>query len=138
MSEYRVVESQIHDPKAIVAGLIALGIPKEAITVSKTPQPLYGYSGDLRKETAEIVVKRGAVDNYLSGGASNDLGFKKVDGKYQAVVSAYDEQRWWRDKKQVFLQESAADQARRTAINIGYDVFVTRTKDGKIILKCKK
>lgn len=47
---------------------------------------LYGYQGDRRPETAQIVVRR----KYI-GGASNDLGFQKTDAGYVAVISEYDQ-----------------------------------------------
>ncbi|MHB9005061.1 MAG: DUF1257 domain-containing protein [Coriobacteriia bacterium] len=48
--------------------------------------PLYGYQGDRRTETAELVVRR----RYL-GSASNDLGFARTAGGYIPVVSEYDQ-----------------------------------------------
>ncbi len=47
---------------------------------------LYGYRGDQRPETAQIVVRRQFI-----GGASNDLGFQKTDAGYVAVISEYDQ-----------------------------------------------
>jgi hypothetical protein len=47
---------------------------------------LYGYRGDRRPETAQIVVRR----KYI-GGASNDLGFQKTDAGYVPVISEYDQ-----------------------------------------------
>ncbi|MEJ7860475.1 MAG: hypothetical protein WKF90_02445 [Pyrinomonadaceae bacterium] len=46
---------------------------------------LYGYRGDQRPETAQIVVRRQFI-----GAASNDLGFQKTDAGYVAVISEYD------------------------------------------------
>ena len=46
---------------------------------------LYGYQGDRRPETAQIVVRR----KYI-GAASNDLGFQKTDAGYVPVISEYD------------------------------------------------
>lgn len=46
---------------------------------------LYGYRGDQRPETAQIVVRRKFI-----GSASNDLGFQKTDAGYVAVISEYD------------------------------------------------
>lgn len=46
---------------------------------------LYGYQGDRRPETAQIVVRR----KYI-GSASNDLGFQKTDAGYIPVISEYD------------------------------------------------
>lgn len=47
---------------------------------------LYGYQGDRRTETAQIVVRR----KYI-GSASNDLGFQKTDAGYVPVISEYDQ-----------------------------------------------
>ena len=47
---------------------------------------LYGYQGDRRPETAQIVVRRKFI-----GAASNDLGFQKTDAGYVAVISEYDQ-----------------------------------------------
>lgn len=46
---------------------------------------LYGYRGDRRAETAQIVVRRQFI-----GSASNDLGFLKTDAGYVPVISEYD------------------------------------------------
>jgi hypothetical protein len=48
--------------------------------------PLYGYQGDRRPETAELVVRR----RYL-GAASNDLGFARTPDGYVPIVSEYDQ-----------------------------------------------
>jgi hypothetical protein len=47
---------------------------------------LYGYQGDRRPETAEIVVRR----RYI-GAASNDLGFARTPEGYTPVISEYDQ-----------------------------------------------
>jgi hypothetical protein len=46
---------------------------------------LYGYHGDRRPETAQIVVRRKFI-----GAASNDLGFQKTESGYVPVISEYD------------------------------------------------
>jgi hypothetical protein len=46
---------------------------------------LYGYRGDQRPETAQIVVRRKFI-----GSASNDLGFQKTDAGFVPVISEYD------------------------------------------------
>ena len=46
---------------------------------------LYGYQGDRRPETAQIVVRRKFI-----GSASNDLGFRKTEAGYVPVISEYD------------------------------------------------
>jgi Protein of unknown function (DUF1257) len=47
--------------------------------------PLYGYRGDRRRETAEIVIRREHLTR-----ASNDLGFRRADAGYVVVISEYD------------------------------------------------
>ena len=47
---------------------------------------LYGYQGDERPETAQLVVRRKFI-----GSASNDLGFQKTDVGYVPVISEYDQ-----------------------------------------------
>lgn len=47
---------------------------------------LFGYQGDRRPETAQIVVRRKFI-----GAASNDLGFQKTDAGYVPVISEYDQ-----------------------------------------------
>ena len=46
---------------------------------------LYGYLGDKRPETAEIVVRRKHL-----GSASNDVGFARTPDGYVPIVSEYD------------------------------------------------
>ncbi len=48
---------------------------------------LYGYQGDRRPETAQIVVRRKFI-----GSASNDLGFQKTDAGYAPVISEFDQE----------------------------------------------
>lgn len=47
---------------------------------------LYGYQGDVRKESAEIVVRRRFI-----GSASNDLGFALTAEGYTPIISEYDQ-----------------------------------------------
>jgi hypothetical protein len=47
---------------------------------------LYGYQGDRRTETAELIVRRRHI-----GSASNDLGFRRTEGGYVPVISEYDQ-----------------------------------------------
>jgi len=54
---------------------------------------LYGYRGDRRPETAQIVVRR----KYI-GSASNDLGFQKTDVGYVPVISEFDQRHMMQGK----------------------------------------
>jgi hypothetical protein len=48
--------------------------------------PLYGYQGDRRPETAELVVRRRHL-----GSVSNDVGFARTPAGYVPIVSEYDQ-----------------------------------------------
>jgi len=48
--------------------------------------PLYGYHGDRRPETAELVVRRRHV-----GSLSNDIGFTRSPEGYVPILSEYDQ-----------------------------------------------
>jgi hypothetical protein len=84
MSKYLVFDELVlKDRRLLLAALADLGYGEveegEAL-------PLYGYQGDRRPETAEIVVRRQHV-----GGASNDLGFARTEQGYVPVISEYDQ-----------------------------------------------
>ena len=54
---------------------------------------LYGYQGDRRPETAQIVVGRKFI-----GSVSNDLGFQKTENGYVPVISEFDQRTMMRGK----------------------------------------
>jgi Protein of unknown function (DUF1257) len=85
MSHFTAIKTQIRDRDALVKALEDIGF-KDQLEIHETAQGLYGFQDDLRKETAEIIIRR----KYL-GAASNDIGFKKQeDDTYEAVISSYD------------------------------------------------
>lgn len=84
MSKYLSFPAVIFkDRKLLLAALAALGYVEveegEAL-------PLFGYQGDMRPETAEIVVRRRYV-----GSLSNDIGFVRTAQGYVPLVSEYDQ-----------------------------------------------
>src|SRR5687767_6805685 len=84
MSKYLVFQDYVlKDRRLLLAALADLGFSeiKEGEQI-----PLYGYQGDRRPETAEIVVRR-----QLIGPASNDLGFTRTAAGYMPIVSEYDQ-----------------------------------------------
>jgi len=83
ISEYTIVKGKYFDSECIKSSLKDLGYIFEDHLVS---QNLYGYTGDKRKQTANIIVRRKHV-----GVASNDVGFKKqTNGNYELVISEFD------------------------------------------------
>ena len=85
MSKYlSFVEQCYPDRQLLVAALAVLGY---AEVEEGEALPLYGYEGDRRPETAEIVVRRRHI-----GRASNDLGFARTAQGYIPIISEYDQQ----------------------------------------------
>jgi len=87
MSRYCTVKTQFKDANALIAALMETGGWKiSQIEVHQQPQHLYGYRGDVREETAHVIIRRKHV-----GGSSNDIGFvREADGNHTAIISQYD------------------------------------------------
>jgi hypothetical protein len=86
MSHFTVVQTQIVDQVALVAALADQGFGE--VERHASPQALFGYEGDRRAETADVIVRRKHI-----GAASNDIGFRRLEsGAYQAIISEYDRQ----------------------------------------------
>ena len=84
MSKYLTFgEIVLKDRKLLLAALAALGY---ADVEEGEALPLFGYQGDRRPETAEIVVRRRYV-----GHLSNDIGFVRTPQGYVPLVSEYDQ-----------------------------------------------
>lgn len=85
MSAYSESTTEFKDAGLLVAALAECGYP--TVEVHTEAQHLYGYRGDKRNETANVIVRR-----KHTGHASNDIGFKlnPVTGTYQAIISAFD------------------------------------------------
>jgi hypothetical protein len=83
MSKYLVYpEIVFKDRRLLLAALADLGY---AEVEEGEALPLYGYAGDRRPETAELVVRRRSL-----GSASNDLGFARTPGGFVPIISEYD------------------------------------------------
>ena len=84
MSKYLTFpEILFKDRRLLLAALAEIGFTD----IEEGEQlPLYGYQGDRRPETAEIVVRRQVI-----GPVSNDLGFTRTPTGYVPIVSEYDE-----------------------------------------------
>lgn len=93
MSKFlKINELQITDQRLLVDTLVQDmafqngvqgSVPVESFT---EPEHLFGYLGDRRPETAEVIVRRDTV-----GDAANDLGFKRLpSGNFRPIISEYD------------------------------------------------
>lgn len=92
---------------------------------------LYGFQGDERPETAEIIIRR----RHLSA-ASNDLGFKRQpDGNFQAIISSYDRHRFNEQWLGELMQRYAYHVTRVRLVEQGFDLIEEKvTEDGRIQL----
>ncbi|MFW6694005.1 DUF1257 domain-containing protein [Streptomyces sp. MAR4 CNX-425] len=87
MSHFSVLSTALTDTGALCAALADVGY--DEVEVHDDPQPLHGFLGDRRKNTAHVIVRRRHV-----GRQSNDIGFlRRDDGRFSAVISEYDRHR---------------------------------------------
>ena len=133
MSHFTRLKTAIRDPFCLVKALADVGF--KDVEVHATAQPLIGYEGGVRSETAEVIVRRKHI-----GAASNDIGFKRrEDGTFDAVISGYD--RWtysqaWLDK---LSQRYAYHVARGRLLAQGFNLVTEETaKDGGIHLVLRR
>lgn len=85
MSKYLTFPDVVFkDRRLLLAALADLGYTE---VEEGDALPLFGYRGDRRPETAEIVVRRQHV-----GRLSNDIGFAHTKDGYVPVVSEFDQQ----------------------------------------------
>ena len=101
------------------------------------PMHLDGYHGDKRAEVANIVIPRSLVNHYMSGGASNDVGFVKTPDGFDAIVSDYDRSRWWNASADRFWQMAATHEAVEAASLNGYTTEVVEDDNGNIQIVCE-
>ncbi len=114
MSHFTTIRTQIRDRHALVKALSDLGF--DHIEVHDQPQHLYGFEGDLRPQVAEVVIRR----HYI-GGASNDIGFQRQDdGRFEAIISEYDQHRFNGDWLNTLTQRYGYHQLLQTAAEQGF------------------
>lgn len=82
MSHFTCIKTKIIEQEELIGALRDLGYTPE---IGRDIR-LYGYQGDLREDTADVVVRRKELSP-----SSNDLGFVCADdGTYNAIISEYD------------------------------------------------
>lgn len=84
MSHFTTIKTKFANDNALLKALTDLDF--RDVEHHQLPQSLYGYQGDLRPQSAEIIIRRKFV-----GPASNDIGFKRgSDGNFEAIISEFD------------------------------------------------
>ncbi len=133
MSHFTRLKTRINDVAGLTKALADVGFKE--VEVHETAQNLYGYQGDVRKQTAEVIVRRKFV-----GSASNDIGFKRQDdGAFEAIVSGYDRHRYSERWLAKLSQRYAYHVAKVKLAEQGFDLVSEETaKDGKIHLVLRR
>jgi Protein of unknown function (DUF1257) len=133
MSHYTRVRTTLQDQRMLVRALNKLGFAH--VESHDEPMALYGYEGDRRSQTAEVIIRRVHV-----GEVSNDIGFVRAhDGTFHAVISDYDRTRfdaaWLRRLTQTYGHETA----RSFAEERGYDILAEESDEaGNIRLTLRR
>jgi hypothetical protein len=98
--------------------------------VHNEAQNLYGYQGDKREQTAEIIIRRKYV-----GGAANDIGFKlQSDGTYQAIISDYDRTRYGAQFMKDLELDYGVEQAKDAFAQNGWQFQESTDEKGNVVL----
>jgi hypothetical protein len=108
----------------------------------ENPQHLEGYeygrTQQLRREKHQVILPRATINQYLSGGASNDAGFSFTDEGCEYDISDYDEGAWWSRSKdrwwQVADTKEAIDLAWSHPDVVGVDV--EENEEGNFEIYC--
>lgn len=127
MSHFTCIKTQIKNADALLKALSDLGFNK--VEVHKIAQPLYGWQGDVREQTAEVIIRR----NYV-GTSSNDIGFQRQeDGQFQAIISEYDCHRYSQEWLNNLTQRYAYHALIATAPEQGFTIEEEETlSDGTV------
>lgn len=127
MSHFTCIKTQIKNQDTLIQALSDVGF--NDVEVHKTAQHLYGYQGDVRPQTAEVIIRR----QYI-GVASNDIGFKQQnDGQFEAIISEYDCQNYSQEWLNNLTQRYGYHTLLATAPEQGFTVEEEETlEDGTI------
>ncbi|MBD2458027.1 DUF1257 domain-containing protein [Nostoc sp. FACHB-87] len=88
MSHFTSIKTQIKNSDALIKALADVGFKN--VEHHQVAQALYGYQGDVRPESAEVIIRKQYV-----GSSSNDIGFKRQEnGQFQAIISEYDRRKY--------------------------------------------
>ncbi len=129
MSHFVECKTEFRDPQALVAALIECGFTTDQIEIHVEAQPLFGYQGDRREQSAHVIIRRQHV-----GQAANDVGWERQsDGTYRAWISEYDSRHRFNPELQNQLKQEYAYQViSRQQRARGRHVTRTRLPSGEL------
>jgi hypothetical protein len=127
MSHFTKLRTRITNADGLMKALADVGFKN--VEAHETAQHLYGYLGDARPQTAEVIVRRKHI-----GRMSNDIGFKRqADGTFEAIISEYDRHNYsqaWLDR---LTQRYAYHVARAKLAEQGFDLVSEEAQEGERI-----
>ena len=131
MSEYVVTDTEFKDQSCLVEALSDFGYAQVEVGEGL---PLYGYRGNRRAETADVVVRKQFV-----GSSANDVGFAKgADGCFHAIVSAFDRSGHLTAIKLAKLRQLySARVVEKELRRVGKQVISRETVNGKIKIRVR-
>jgi hypothetical protein len=130
LSHYTKLVTKIKNRNSLVKALQRAGFKQDQIEIHDNAQHLYGYHGDERPETANVILRRKHI-----GSASNDIGFKlNKNGTYEAIISDYDKHtyndQWMKD----LTTNYGIEQAKDAFMQHGWEVTEKHDQQGRIQL----
>jgi hypothetical protein len=127
MSHFTCIKTQIRNQDALIKALADVGCKE--VEVHETAQHLYGYQGDVREQTAEVIIRRQHIGQW-----SNDIGFKRQeDGQFEAIISEYDRPKYSQQWLNGLTQRYGYHTLMETAPTQGFTVEEEETlEDGTI------
>ncbi len=134
MSHYSKIQTQFAERDILLTCLAKLGYNN--VEVNAQPKHLFGYMGDPRPESAEVVIRRQHISP-----SSNDIGFRlKPDGMFEAIISEYDLEvlgaGWLQKLTQSYAQEAVYSSLSKQGFTVQAHEFDQAT--GKIHLVMKR
>ncbi len=133
MSHYTTLKTKLIETGALIKALSDVGF--SSVEIHDKAQHLYGYQGDERRQTAEVIVRREFV-----GHASNDIGFKRnEDGVFDAIISGYDrskfDDKWLRSLMHRYAYHAARDRLQQQGFDV---VSEEKNADGQVHLVLRR
>lgn len=137
MSHYTRVTTKITRKSCLIKALQKMGFKAHMIEEAEQAMSLRGYSGDTRKQQANIRIKgsgwRGS--NYV-GGASNDLGWERLeDGSYAFHVSEYDQGKYNGGWQKKLMQQYSKEAIQEVAEENNFYIESETLEDGQIYIE---
>ncbi|MBT3307776.1 MAG: DUF1257 domain-containing protein [Rhodospirillaceae bacterium] len=127
MSHFSTMQTAFVSEDHLIAALADVGF--ENVEHHEFPQNLYGWKGDRRQQTAEVIVRREFI-----GATSNDIGFARTaDGTFKAIISEFDARMFDAGWLGRLSQRYAYRAARDTLAEQGFDLVEESMDEAKTI-----